>query len=384
MVKLKYKAMALNAFSFYRGTCHLFYENLAAAAPLPPSPHVWVCGDLHLENFGSFKGDNHQEYFDLNDFDEATLAPAAWEIVRMATSIFIAFDSLGLDQQEAKKVVQQFLDSYSAKLKNGKAASIDPRTAKGIVGTSLKTVKKRKLKDILKKCAISKKGSFSELIINDRHFKVDQPLKTGLIDLIDNTIKSSCYGQLGYITKDCVFRLAGTGSIGVNRYLFLLHSTAKKNKYLLLDMKQATPSSLLPYVKIKQPGWDTVAETVIAIQRRMQDVPPALLTPVIFKDSPYVIKQMQPMQDKINFELIKDRYNEIGMVINDMAVLTASAQLRSSGRQGSAIADELISYGQNYQQSGTQAAILKYALQYAKQVKKDYKEFMQGYDKGLY
>ena len=384
MVKLKYKAMALNAFSFYRGTCHLFYENLAAAAPLPPSPHVWVCGDLHLDNFGSFKGDNHQEYFDLNDFDEATLAPAAWEIVRMATSIFIAFDSLGLDQQEAKKVVQQFLDSYSAKLKNGKAASIDPRTAKGIVGTFLKTVKKRKLKDILKKCAISKKGSFSELIINDRHFKVDQPLKTGLIDLIDNTIKSSCYGQLGYITKDCVFRLAGTGSIGVNRYLFLLHSTAKKNKYLLLDMKQATPSSLLPYVKIKQPGWDTVAETVIAIQRRMQDVPPALLTPVIFKDSPYVIKQMQPMQDKINFELIKDRYNEIGMVINDMAVLTASAQLRSSGRQGSAIADELISYGQNYQQSGTQAAILKYALQYAKQVKKDYKEFMQGYDKGLY
>jgi uncharacterized protein (DUF2252 family) len=184
MVKLKYRAMALNVFSFYRGTCHLFYEDLAAAAPLPPSPTVWVCGDLHLENFGSFKGDDRQEYFDLNDFDEAMLAPAAWEIVRMATSIFIAFDSLGLEQPEAIKVARLFLDRYSSKLKNGKAASIDPRTAKGIVNTFLNTVEKRKLKELLKKCAIQKKGIFSELVINDRHFEIDKHLKTELPEKI--------------------------------------------------------------------------------------------------------------------------------------------------------------------------------------------------------
>jgi uncharacterized protein (DUF2252 family) len=384
MVKLKYRAMSLNVFSFYRGTCHLFYEDLAAAAPLPPSPTVWACGDLHVENFGSFKGDDHQEYFDLNDFDEALLAPAAWEIVRMATSIFIAFDSLGLDQQEAIKVVRLFLDNYSNKLKNGKAKSIDPRTAKGIVDTFLKTVEKRKLKEILKKCAIWEKGKFSQLIINDRHFKIEPSLKKELMDFIDNTIKNSCYAELGYITQDCVFRLAGTGSVGVNRYLFLLRSTVKRNKYLLLDMKQASPSSLQPYVKIKQPGWASNAERVIAIQERMQNISPALLTPVIFKNAPYVIKQMQPTQDKINLGLIKDRYDDFGTVIHDMAVLTASAQLRSSGRQGSAIADELITYGQNYQQTGAQDAIVKYALQYTKRVKKDYKEFIAGYDKGLY
>ena len=384
MLALKYKAMALNVFGFYRGTCHLFYEDLAAAAPLPPSPAVWACGDLHLENFGSFKGDNRQEYFDLNDFDEAMLAPAAWEIVRMATSIFIAFDSLGLKQPEAIKVVQLFLDRYSAKLKSGKASSIDPRTAKGIVSTFLKTVEKRKLKEVLKKCAVEGNGKFSELVLNDKHFKVDQPLKKELVDFIDHAIKNSCHAALGYVALDCVFRLAGTGSIGVNRYLFLMHSTVKKNKYALVDMKQAMPSSLQPYIKVKQPGLGTDAQRVIAIQQRMQNVPPALLTPVIFKGAPYVLKQMQPIQDKIDFELIKYRYGDIGDVINDMAYLTASAQLRSSGRQGSAIADELIAYGQNYQQTGTQGAILKYALSYARQVKKDYKEFMTGYDKGLY
>ncbi|HEX3933041.1 MAG TPA: DUF2252 family protein, partial [Puia sp.] len=74
MVQLKYEAMAENAFRFFRGTCHLFYEDLAAAEPLSLSPLAWICGDLHIENFGSYKGDNKLVYFDLNDFDEALLA----------------------------------------------------------------------------------------------------------------------------------------------------------------------------------------------------------------------------------------------------------------------------------------------------------------------
>ena len=73
MLPMKYEAMAENAFRFYRGTCHLFYEDLVVADPLPFSPQVWICGDLHLENFGSYKGDNKLLYFDLNDFDEGLL-----------------------------------------------------------------------------------------------------------------------------------------------------------------------------------------------------------------------------------------------------------------------------------------------------------------------
>jgi hypothetical protein len=52
-VPLKYEAMAANAFAFYRGTCHLFYEDLLAAEALPLSPLAWICGDLHIENFHS-------------------------------------------------------------------------------------------------------------------------------------------------------------------------------------------------------------------------------------------------------------------------------------------------------------------------------------------
>src|SRR5471030_1795892 len=83
VVKLKYEAMAENVFRFYRGTCHLFYEDLSQMNQLPPSHLTWLCGDLHLENFGSYKADNKLVYFDLNDFDESILAPANWELARM-------------------------------------------------------------------------------------------------------------------------------------------------------------------------------------------------------------------------------------------------------------------------------------------------------------
>jgi uncharacterized protein (DUF2252 family) len=133
MIKLKYDAMAENVFRYYRGTCHLFYEDLSIGKKLPASPITWICGDLHLENYGSYKADNKLVYFDLNDFDESILAPAAWELARMVTSIFIAFDALEIEQGKTNNMAQLFIKTYAATLNKGKAISIEPRTAKGIV-----------------------------------------------------------------------------------------------------------------------------------------------------------------------------------------------------------------------------------------------------------
>src|SRR5580692_10359026 len=118
---MKYRIMADNAFSFFRGTCHLFYEDLSGHNQIPFSPPSWVCGDLHLENFGSYKGDNRLVYFDMNDFDEALLSPISWELVRMICSIFIGFDTLKIAKDEALKMAQIFLQTYSHIMANGKA-----------------------------------------------------------------------------------------------------------------------------------------------------------------------------------------------------------------------------------------------------------------------
>jgi uncharacterized protein (DUF2252 family) len=143
----------------------------------PSSPLAWTCGDLHLENFGSFKSDNKQVYFDLNDFDEAILAPAAWEMARFVTSIFIAFRTLKIAEKKAIRMAELFLKTYSVTLQKGKAFYIEPGTAQGIVCEFLSAAAKRKQKDLLKKRTEKKKNRLQILPDGQRHRKIEKNLK---------------------------------------------------------------------------------------------------------------------------------------------------------------------------------------------------------------
>ncbi len=115
LLKAKYQYMREeeeNPFIFFRSTCHLFYEDLPIKSWFKKAPLVWICGDLHVENFGNYKADNRHVYFDINDFDEAVLAPCTWEIARLLTSIFVSTETYSVGLQVAEKLCQKFLNSY--------------------------------------------------------------------------------------------------------------------------------------------------------------------------------------------------------------------------------------------------------------------------------
>jgi len=380
ILEYKYAAMAENAFRFYRGSCHLFYEDLSKAKGFPDSPLAWICGDLHLENFGSYKGGNRLVYFDLNDFDEAVLAPALWEVSRLVTSIFLAFEILKLDKKKARNMAQLFIKSYANTLAGGKAYYIERKTAKGIVCSFLTAVSKRRQKRLLKKRANIDVHRQEIDISHHKHLELEPVLKRELSNHIEAWILTNNDGPYNYRVADVAFRLAGTGSLGLKRYIFLLESTKKKD-YLLIDMKQSRASSLAPYVGTKQPKWESEAERILKVQQRMQNIFPALLSTTSFKDENYILQELQYEKDSIDFNLIRDRYRDIYQVIDDMAMLTASAQLRSSGRQGSANADKLIHLGQGTE---WQPQVLDHAEKYAMKVKEYYREYKKLYKAGRF
>lgn len=381
MIKLKYEAMTESIFRFFRGTCHLFYEDLHKLKNVPASPATWICGDLHLENFGSYKADNRLVYFDLNDFDEAIKAPALWEVLRLITSIFVAFYTLEIDLDQAVNMSMLFVRTYACMLSKGKAVSIEPRTAKGIVRQFLKSAQHSGNSDILRKRTEKKKHKIVLSLKHERHFEIDKPLKDALCQHIANWIRTSNDGPYNYEILDAVFRLAGTGSVGVKRYLFLLKSTNTPDKYLFVDMKQSFPSSLQPYVRLKQPDWETEAHRIISIQQRMQNMSASLLSATVFNGEPYVLQQLQPYKDTLKFKLIKDNYRNLYQAVSDMAVLTASSQLRSGGMNGSATIDELKAFGDSVDQ--WQQQIVDFALQYSRTVREDYRQFIRDYKDGL-
>ncbi|HQR21831.1 MAG TPA: DUF2252 family protein, partial [Burkholderiaceae bacterium] len=130
---LKYARMRQDPFVFFRGSCHLFYQRLESVELPGDAPLGWICGDLHLENYGSYKGDNGLVYFDINDFDEAVLAPVTWDLVRLAASLRVAASSLRLAQPSADALAKALVGAYARALEAGKARWVERQTARGLI-----------------------------------------------------------------------------------------------------------------------------------------------------------------------------------------------------------------------------------------------------------
>src|SRR5262249_15293185 len=92
-LRRKYQLMARGPFEFFRGTNFLFARAWPELQPSQPGPAVWLCGDLHLENFGAFPTDDGDFRFDINDFDDAVVGACSIDLLRCATSTLLAAES---------------------------------------------------------------------------------------------------------------------------------------------------------------------------------------------------------------------------------------------------------------------------------------------------
>lgn len=338
---LKYKAMRTNAFGFLRGSCHLFHERLAGRKLAPDDPKVWICGDLHLENFGSYLGDNGLTYFDVNDFDEAVRAPHSWDIVRLATSMLVAAPVIGVKPAAAKGMAQRLIEGYFAELAIGKPRWIERRTASGPIGALIEGLKKRDDAKYLDKRSVVKAGGRRQLIVDG--------VKTLAISMDDRALLKAFMDTTGKNTPnpkamalvDAARRVAGTGSLGIARFVLLVEGHGSPGGNWLIDLKSAQPSALAPYAP-DQPAWPNEAARVVAVQTLFQANTPGMLSAHRYGGAPFVLKQMQPTADRLDLTAIAAA-NGMDAVIDTMARLTAWGHLRGTGRYGAATADELIS-----------------------------------------
>jgi len=371
LLKLKYQLMSGDVRTFYRATCHLFYEDWPEYSSLNNAPSAWSCGDLHLENFGSFKGDNRQVYFDLNDFDEAALAPCTWDLARFLTSSLLVLDSFEINFADAMEITKSALNSYVEALKNEHVYAVETDTATGLVKDLLTRLKSRNREDFLNKRTILKSNSRKIKIDTKRTLPITQEKYKSIAHLIQE-IKSFNMTNNFFEVLDIAYRIAGNGSLGIERYVILVEGKGSPNGNYLLDLKAQKNSALQPYLKLKQPQWTSQANRCAAIQKRMQGTPPAILCPIEEGEKSFLLRELQPTQDKVNLKFNKQKVMDIQNHLQTMGKLIAWSQLRSSGRQGSAIADELIDFAS---QKNWQAEIIEYALSYSRQVRRDFMDF---------
>jgi hypothetical protein len=88
---LKHERMAEGAFPFLRATFYRWAQLWPEVCPrAATSPCVLGVGDLHVENFGTWRDQEGRLVWGVNDFDEACLLPYANDLVRLAVSAQLA------------------------------------------------------------------------------------------------------------------------------------------------------------------------------------------------------------------------------------------------------------------------------------------------------
>ncbi len=118
-LKRKHEAMSQDVFFFLRATFYRWMQLWPKVCPDDArAPRVLAVGDLHVENFGTWRDVEGRLVWGINDFDEAYELPYTIDLVRLAASAHIAIRQSRL-KIAAKDACVAILDGYREGLKTG-------------------------------------------------------------------------------------------------------------------------------------------------------------------------------------------------------------------------------------------------------------------------
>ncbi len=116
----KHELMREAPFPFLRATFYRWAQTWPEVSPkTAAAPLVLGVGDLHVENFGTWRDVEGRLVWGINDFDEACWLPYTCDLVRLATSAHFAIAGDHLKMITPGKASRAILDGYRAALKTG-------------------------------------------------------------------------------------------------------------------------------------------------------------------------------------------------------------------------------------------------------------------------
>jgi len=124
-LRLKHRLMAEAPFPFFRATFYRWADLWqATCAELDDAPKLLAVGDLHIENFGTWRDAEGRLVWGVNDFDEVAVMPFTIDLVRLATSAVLAGDSKPGVAIAPRMACDAILDGYCSALAAGGKAFV--------------------------------------------------------------------------------------------------------------------------------------------------------------------------------------------------------------------------------------------------------------------
>jgi Uncharacterized protein conserved in bacteria (DUF2252) len=196
-LRLKHQRMKEELFPFFRATYYRWAQLWPEiCTDLAAAPHVLAVGDLHVENFGTWRDIEGRLIWGVNDFDEAWPMAYAIDLVRLAVSAHLAVEAGGLPLKR-EDICRTLLDGYRESLESKGQAFVLGEKHKWLRG-----IAEGELRDPVR---------FWERMDSLPTLKTEAPISA--IDAIEHLMPAP-----GILYR-LVHRTAGLGSLGHARYV---------------------------------------------------------------------------------------------------------------------------------------------------------------------
>lgn len=401
----KYRKMASDPHAFYRGTACLFYADVTGDGEHGGDPfsdersgRIWVHGDLHVENFGTYLNSDGRLVFDVNDFDEAYLGRFVWDLQRFAASLALVGWQKALPEDDVRRLIGRYLRAYLAQVDEYRRSDEDDfalhlDNTEGPIHAALVDARQQRRAELLD--ANTHRSEGSRVFLDDRSVRrlgqaerrtVERAYALYLESIPEDRRSDRA---LFYDLRDVVGKSGfGIGSAGLPAYNLLIEGASQAlDNDVILSMKQANVPAISRFVDTSavESYFQHEGHRTVVSQRALQVHTDPLLGFTEVDGTGYVVAEVSPYEVDLDWRDLTEP-DDIAHVVDLLGRATAKIHCASDEDSDQDLVDfqveEAIAASLEGRRREFTSWVTEFGLSYADQVRDDHELFVRAFREG--
>jgi uncharacterized protein (DUF2252 family) len=397
----KFRKMAASPFAFYRGSAPLFYADVAALDDPwadERTGRVWIQGDLHAENFGTYMDAAGILVFDVNDFDEAYLGHFTWDLQRMAASLALLGFAKALSDEAIERMISTYAGAYADQVRAFNTGDRDNEFRLTLENTE------GVLHDVLLAARLETRIALLEATTTveraERHFSGGAGVRrledgeraeveAAFAAYLDTIPEVKRQHSVSYAVKDVVGRAGfGIGSAGLPAYSLLVEGrTQALENDVLLSMKQGNVAAVSQVVGDTgaREYFEHQGHRTAVSQRALQAHADPWLGWCELRGVGQVVKEVSPYEADIDWDQVSD-LEEVFPLLTYLGQATAKVHCVSDAGSEQALVDfqteEAIMSVLDGREDEFAADLVAFGRAYGELARDDHRRFVDAFRNG--
>ncbi|HET7326857.1 MAG TPA: DUF2252 domain-containing protein [Nocardioidaceae bacterium] len=343
--RTKFRKMAANPFAFYRGSACLFFADMAGLDDRwadERTRRIWIHGDLHAENFGTYMNSEGMLVFDVNDFDEAYLGHFSWDLRRFVASLALMGWQKALPDRAVRDLAAVYLRSYVDQVQRFVASDDDHEFALHLDNTYAA------IQSVLQSARASTRVGLlnSTTLVQENQRRFTPAANTRQLDDFERSVVLAAFERyletipqhkrsqrdVYYDVKDVVGRSGfGIGSAGLPAYNVLIEgpNQALEND-IVLSMKQGNVAAASRVVDDERARayFEHDGHRTVISQRALQAHTDPHLGWTSIDGTGFVVAELSPYEDDLDWAEITEP-DELRPLLENLGRATAKVHCAS-------------------------------------------------------